>query len=74
MPWLLLRLLLLGATGLALWAMRPEPPAAPTATAPAAAAPAPAADYVANAQCLSCHQDAAKSMRGVAAPRRMPPP
>jgi len=61
-PWLLLGLMLLAAAAIALWALRPTPPT--PAAAPAVAAHAPAADYVANAQCLSCHQDAARAWAG----------
>jgi predicted CXXCH cytochrome family protein len=63
-PWLLLGLLALVAAGLGLWAMRPAPQAPPPAAVLPAPAAAPAADYVANAQCLSCHQDAARAWAG----------
>ena len=63
-PWWLLGLLMLVAAGVALWALRPAPPAPVASSAPTAAPPAAAAEYVANAQCLSCHQDAAKAWAG----------
>ena len=60
--WIAAALLLAVATALGLWSVRaPAPATAPVA--PAAAAP-PAATYVANTQCLGCHQTQAASWAG----------
>ena len=60
--WIAAALLLAVATALGLWSVRaPAPATAPAA--PAAAAP-PAASYVANTQCLGCHQTQAASWAG----------
>jgi tetratricopeptide (TPR) repeat protein len=57
------------ATGIAAWMLRAAPPVSVAAdaaltVAPTATAPRTPADYVDNASCVGCHEDAARAWRG----------